>query len=113
MAEIAGLMAVSEANVATFLVGGLRNGDTSEEIDVSRFPERTIQVEGNFGSGGSLTVEGSNDNINWRTLTDDFGNDLTFTAEDIKNVRQSTKYIRFDVTAGDTTTSLIVRGQAT
>ena len=41
--------------------------------------ERSIQVTGMNGSGGTVTIEGSNDGSTWATLHDAFGNLLVIT----------------------------------
>ena len=70
--------------------------------------DRSIQIEGTFGVGGSCTIEGSNDGTNFEPLTDPFNNALTLTAKGIKGVEPIVRYIRPRITAGDGTTSLTV-----
>lgn len=78
-------------------------------VDLNDYRDRSVQVLGTFGAGGSVTLQGSNDGgTTWATLTDQGGNNLTFTAAGLKHVQQLTEYIRPLVTAGDGTTSLTV-----
>lgn len=79
------------------------NGQTS-----GAYGDRSVQVTGVFGSGGTLVIEGSNDGENWKTLTDPQGNLLSFTATGIETIMESTRFTRPRVTAGDGTTALIV-----
>lgn len=73
------------------------------------FQDRTVQITGTFGTGGSVTMQGSNDDgVTWATLTDPLGNNLTFTAAGMKQITELPQYIRPLVTAGDGTTSLNV-----
>lgn len=95
MAEVFGLMAVKADNTADIMWGGLDGTDTGAAVEAPRFPEKTLMVTGTFGSTASiLTMQGSNDENNWYTLTDDFGTDLTFTAADVKSIRQNPRFIR-------------------
>lgn len=87
----------------------LANGDSGSAVDLNDYRDRSVQVLGTFGTGGSVTLQGSNDGgTTWATLTDQGGNNLTFTAAGIKHVQQLTEYIRPTVTAGDGTTALSV-----
>jgi hypothetical protein len=67
-----------------------------------------VQVQGTFGASGSVSVEGSNDGVNYHTLRDPQGVSLTFTAAGLKAVLELTRFIRPRVTAGDGTTALTV-----
>lgn len=86
---------------------GLANGDDGERVSVAAYTDKSVQVTGTFGTGGSVTVQGSNDGVNWATLTDPQGNDLVFTSAKIELVSEATLYIR-PLAAGDGTTNLTV-----
>lgn len=68
--------------------------------------DRTVQVFGTFGVGGTLIIEGSIDGTNWFQLRDPGSTALSFTAAGGKAVMEGTPFIRPRVTAGDGTTSL-------
>lgn len=87
---------------------GLLNGDTGTPVSKTDFPDRTVQILGTFGSGGSVNFEGSNDGTNWAILTDPQGNAITKTAAAMEVVTETPRYVRPNVTAGDGTTSLTV-----
>lgn len=70
--------------------------------------DRSVQVTGTIGAAGAVTIEGSNDNVNFATLNDHLGNPLVITALGIKSIDQICRYIRPRITAGDGTTSLTV-----
>lgn len=70
--------------------------------------ERTVQVFGTFGAGGSLTIEGSNNGTNWAPVANRAGSALVFTAAGINRVQDYPLFVRPRVTAGDGTTSLTV-----
>lgn len=97
------------AKVASWV--GLLNGDDGDVIPteaVLQYLDRTFQIEGTFGAGGTLLIEGSNDGTNWRTLSDPQGVMLSITSAGIYQVIQVTLYMRPRVSAGDITTTLDV-----
>src|SRR3990170_6577208 len=80
----------------------LANGDTGNVQDLSRYPDRTVQVLGTFGVGGSVNVEGSNDGGTTFAILNDSrgeGNPLTITAADMRTILESPAGIRPNVTA--------------
>ncbi len=96
----------------------LQNGDTGTPFDSGHgcpaFSDKSVQVTGTFGSGGSINMEGSNDDSNWEILDDPVGDALTYGAKGMSQILELTKAIRPAVTAGDGTTdidvTMIVRG---
>lgn len=87
---------------------GLLNGDTGAPVFLPDYPDRTVQVTGTFGVGGSVTLQGSNAGVTYAALTDPQGNAITKTAAAIETVTETPKYTQPNVTAGDGTTSLTV-----
>ena len=90
---------------------GLLNGDTMGPVQLPNLVDRSIQVAGAFGIGGSLRVLGTNFStfINEVPLNDAQGNILDITAAKIEQILEMTLFIGGTVTAGDGTTSLTVR----
>ncbi len=86
---------------------GLLNGDDGSAWEGPDFADRSVVVTGTFGTGGSITVQGSNDGTNWFALTDPQGNAITKTAAGLEQITEITKFVRPIVTAGDGTTSLV------
>jgi len=85
------------------------NGDQGDGVQLGSYSDRTVQVVGTFGVGGSVTIQGSNDGgATWATLTDQAGTSLTFTSTGLRQILQLTHQIRPSVTAGDGATSLDV-----
>lgn len=91
----------------------LANGDTGDPLAASGSPDRSLQVFGTFGAGGSVAVEGSNEAAkpavgaaSWVPLHDPQGVAIVFTAAGIKEVLEVTGWVRVRVTAGDGTTAL-------
>lgn len=100
---------VSELNTVKLMTwSGLLNGDTGSAAQWVDFSDRCIQVAGTFGTGGSVTIQGSNDGTNWAPLSDPQGNALTFTSSKIEQALELPRYVRPIVTAGDGTTNLAV-----
>lgn len=83
------------------------NGDDGTPFENPGSSDRSVQVTGTFGAGGTIVIEGSNDGTNYKTLTDPQGNSLSFTSASLEQVQELTRYIRPRVTAGDGTTSLV------
>ena len=86
----------------------LANGDEGEALPFSQYADKTVQVVGTFGAGGSVTIEGSNNGTDWAVLADAQGNALNITSAKIEQVLEVTQYVRPRVTAGDGTTSINV-----
>lgn len=86
----------------------LANGDSGAPVDLVEFADRSVQVVGTFGTGGSVSLEGSLDASNFASLTDPQGNALAITTAKIEAVSELTYQVRPRVTAGDGTTSLTV-----
>lgn len=87
---------------------GLLNGDNGAGAQWVEYSDRCFQVTGTFGTGGSCTIQGSNDGTNWAALADPQGNALTFTSQKIEQALELPRYVRPIVTAGDGTTNLTV-----
>lgn len=81
---------------------------TTAEIEWTEYADRSVQVAGTFGAGGTLLIEGSNDGTNWATLNNVQGTALSITSAGIKQVAEVTRYVRARVSAGDGTTDLDV-----
>ena len=109
MATRANLSAWQSKRVLRTLWSGLLNGDDGSAESTSRLSDKTVQVNGTFGAGGSVTIQGSNDGINWFTLTEADGTTpATYTAAALAQLLENPLYVRPLVTAGDGTTSLTV-----
>lgn len=90
--------------------GPLANGDTGKPVSRPALGDKSIQIEGTFGAGGTIVLEGSNQAAatNFRTMTDPAANLLSLTAAGLKQVTEVTTWVRPNVTAGDGSTSLTV-----
>lgn len=87
---------------------GLLNADSGSAFSFADWADRAVQITGTFGAGGTVVIEGSNDNVNYTTLTDASGAAMSYTAASLKQMTEAPLYIRPRVTAGDGTTTLVV-----
>jgi len=102
------LSEVGNAALVTWTPMTFTGLDAGAPVQWVEYADRCVQVAGTFGTGGSVTIEGSNDGSNFVVLTDPQGNALTITAARIEQVLELPRYVRPRVTAGDGTTSLTV-----
>lgn len=84
----------------------MKNGDVGQVYTRYTWSDRSVQIEGAFGAGGNLAMEGSNDGTNFRVLNDPQGNAINVTTAKIVQVTEATVQVEPVVTAGDGTTSL-------
>ena len=76
-------------------------------VGAVQFADRSVQVIGTFGAGGSITFQGSNDGTNWASLFTAQGSAVALTAAtQLKQLVEIPRFIRPFVTAGDGTTSV-------
>lgn len=88
---------------------GLANGDDGSANGYAKLTSKTVQVSGDFGTGGTVEIEGSNDGgTSWNTLEDESGSALSLTAAGIHAIAAPPELIRPRVSAGDSVTALNV-----
>lgn len=76
--------------------------------DFASYADRSVQVIGTFGTGGTVLIEGSLDGTNYATLTDPQGNALSIQSAKIEAISEATPYLRARISAGDGSTDLDV-----
>lgn len=108
MAVIKAVVTRLERDAVTIAWPSMANGDTGEPATYPSHAEKSVQVTGTFGTGGSVAVQGSNDATNFVALNDLGGTAIAITAAGIKGVSENTLAVRPAVTAGDGTTLLTV-----
>lgn len=84
--------------------------DVGEPLVLPQYSDKTIHVTGTGGTGGAVTIEGSNelDSANWAALNDPQGSVLAMAVDTIEAILENAYRIRPRVTAGDGTTNLTV-----
>ena len=93
----------------TPLLNGDDGASAGPDSGAPSLPDKTLHIEGTAGVGFSISIEGSNDNTNWKVLRDPQGAVLTFTAINIvEQIQENPLYMRPNVTGGDGTTSITV-----
>lgn len=99
---------IESGNQKTLIVKwtGMQNGDDGDPLRFSQYADKSVQVVGTFGVGGSLRVEGSIDGTNYAALTDPQGNALDITSAKIEAVTELVQFVRPRITGGDGTTLL-------
>ena len=109
MSVIGGVLTNPSKGIYKSLWETLTNGDTGTELTAPNHPDKTVQVGGTFGAGGTVIIQGSNDGgATWATLTDPQDNVLSFTAAGMKVIMENPGMIRPNVTGGDGTTDIDV-----
>lgn len=117
MATITNTITKVKPYADTFLAvwESLGNADTGTSIEMVQGSDKSVQVVGTFG-GATVSLQGSNDGVNYITLTDPQGNALAFTTQSLEAVVEHTRYVRV-ITTGGTGTSvsvyLFLKGQRT
>jgi hypothetical protein len=96
----------AEMTVKRYSWTGLLNGDDGTPLEFPQYADRSVQVTGTFGAGGTIVLEGTNDGTNYVTLKDPLGAAVSFTAAGLKLIGELPWKIRPRVTAGDGTTVL-------
>jgi hypothetical protein len=88
----------------------LANGDWGYPVMLPRYSDKTVQVSGTFGVGGTILIEGSvmRDSPVFETLNDSQGNALSFTGPKIEAIVENPYQVRPIVTVGDGTTAIDV-----
>ena len=80
-------------------------GQTGDPVDLVDFADRTIQVSGDFGVGGSITFEGTIDLVSYGTLSEPGGSPAIITTSKVMSILEVTRSIR-PRCSGDGSTSL-------
>lgn len=93
---------------------GLANGDTGAPVELTEFPDRTVQIgtgAESFG-GGTMVLEGSLDGVTYFTLKDPFGSSISTLVNALATVLELTRYVRPSLSggaAGSVTVRLLLR----
>lgn len=89
---------------------GLLNTDDGAPVELAAFADKSVQITGTLGVGGSIQLEGSMNGTDWGLLTDPQGNNIVKTAltNSIETITELVRYVRPRVTAGDGTTNFTV-----
>lgn len=93
----------------------MANGDVGSVMSCPNLPDKTVTVRGTFGTGGSVSIRGTDysdatTSTSWDILNDTRGegNAATFTSRDTRSLTENPARLVPHVTAGDGSTSLTV-----
>lgn len=87
----------------------LTDGDSGEPVLVARYADKTVHSDGSYSGSGSITMQGSNNNTAWFTLSDHADTDISLTADTVGAViAQNPLWIRPLVASGDGSTDIDV-----
>lgn len=88
---------------------GLLNSDTGAPVTIPEFADKSFQAVGTFGAGGTVTIQGSNDEgTTFGSLHRFDATDLTLTDSEPGAPVENTLQVRPNVTAGDGATDVDV-----
>lgn len=95
----------------------LANGDVGDPVDMSEYTDRTVDIGGTFGVGGSVTLRGNNAATKpnpassatvWAPVTDPQANAITKTSKALEAILEAPRWTSPECTAGDGTTAIVV-----
>lgn len=97
---------VQDPTVAVVTWSGVLQGDTCSPVNLAHWADRSIEINGTPGSGGSIAVTGGNSGTNYFNLKDVFQNVLSSLGTGVYQINELTGYLQPVLTGGDGTTSL-------
>ena len=100
--------AVNPDGVCITTWASVTEADTGAGAGLARFPDRTVQVIGDFTTSGAITMEGSNDGTNWGTLHDQTGTTLVITDMTPRLIAENTLQVRPRATAGTAVSMTVI-----
>jgi len=86
----------------------MASGDTGVPVGIPGAGDRTVQVNGTFGVGGTAVIEGTLDMVNWYQLHDPAVVALSFTSAGLGAILENVLAVRPRIAGGDVTTALTV-----
>lgn len=91
--------------------GATSSGDTIGYESASRLPDKTVQVDGEFGSGPAVVtmIGRTSTSASGIVLTDPQGNNLTFSAAGHSIIAENPEFVGFTVSGASASTSVNVR----
>jgi predicted acyltransferase (DUF342 family) len=104
MATIAVLANDIQVDNRIYAWSPLAAGDDGAPVGSTGTGDRTVQVLGTFGAGGTVVIEGSLNGSDWSVLRDPTGALLSFSSAGLKAVMENVVSLRPRVTAGDGST---------
>lgn len=107
MATVNYSVLASKKDTKIVLWPGLTGGDEGQAIDLSDYPDKTVQVIGPTFDG-AVTLQGSGYDDNYNILTDSLGIDLSFTAAGSNSVKENLQMFKPVVAAGTSENTVVL-----
>lgn len=95
-------------NVHVITWANFTESDTCIDYVAPGAADKTFTVVANYGTLGHVTVEGSNDGVNYFPFTDPQGNAIDKTANSMEVLEENPLFLRPRVTAGTGVTATVV-----
>jgi hypothetical protein len=93
-----------DGNIRVVTWANLTESDSGQPYVGPHFSDSSVQVYGDFGSGGTARLQGTNETAttpsNWAPLADPQGNILDFTSAGLEQVLENPYQTRPTITAG-------------
>ena len=80
------------------------SGDLGDPQSFPAYSDKTFIVTGTFAGSAVVAIEGSNDGLNWVTLSNRQGSAMTFSAAGMNTSQDRPIYVRPRLTAGTAAT---------
>lgn len=100
MATVVGKIDQGHNQTISVTWSAITEADTGGAVDISQYPDRTVQVNGDFTTSGAITIEGSLNGTDYGTLHDFTGLALVLTDASVKLIAENPTFIRPRATAG-------------
>ena len=94
------LSSENSGNVQIVTWTGLTTDDTGQPWRRNDYTDKCVTITGDFGSGATVTMQGSNDGTNWFSLTDPQANAIAKTAAAMEQILENPVWIRPSVSGG-------------
>jgi len=84
----------------------LQSGDTGAPLELPAYADRSVEIGGDFGLGGTVAIEGSLGGTVYHALRDPGLDPRSKTSGGLWSILEAVRWIRPHVTAGNGTTSI-------
>ena len=82
--------------------------DVGQAVKMCGSDQRVVQVLGSFPGPSRVSIEGSNNDVDYEILRDPLGTDLDFSAPGIRSILEVPRFTRPRITGGTAATGITV-----
>ncbi len=108
MATRAATLVITNDNIPVCTWTGITEADSGAGVIMAKYPDKTVQVTGDFTTSGAITMQGSNDGVNWTSLHTPDGTEIVLTTTALALIAENPLYIRPTATAGTAVSMTVV-----